>query len=46
MNHNKEHTPVLTLIENAEVYAPEALGVQSVLIANEKIIKVGGGTGW
>lgn len=32
---------MLKLIENGEIYAPEPLGKQSVLIANDKILKVG-----
>jgi beta-aspartyl-dipeptidase (metallo-type) len=42
MNSDDEiFSPVFTLIENAEVYAPEPKGVQSVLLANDKIVKVG-----
>jgi beta-aspartyl-dipeptidase (metallo-type) len=40
-SENGKRYPAFLLIENAEVYAPKALGVQSVLLANEKIIKVG-----
>lgn len=36
-----EPPPVFTLIEGGEVYAPEPLGVQTVLLANERIVKVG-----
>ena len=32
---------MLTLIENGEVYAPEPLGVQSVLLAGSQIVKIG-----
>jgi beta-aspartyl-dipeptidase (metallo-type) len=32
---------MLTLIENANLYAPQPQGVQSVLIANNKILKLG-----
>jgi beta-aspartyl-dipeptidase (metallo-type) len=32
---------MFTLIENGAVYAPEPLGVQSILLVNERIIKVG-----
>lgn len=33
---------MITLIKNAEVYAPESLGRQSILIFNDKIAKIGG----
>lgn len=32
---------MITLIKNAEVYAPESLGRQSILIFNDKIAKIG-----
>lgn len=32
---------MITLIKNAEVYAPESLGKQSILIFNDKIAKIG-----
>lgn len=32
---------MFTLIENGEVYGPDALGVTSVLLADSKICKVG-----
>lgn len=32
---------MLTLIKNAKVYAPEYLGVQDILIADSKILKIG-----
>lgn len=32
---------VFTLIENGEVYAPQHIGPQSILVANDKIIKIG-----
>jgi len=32
---------ILTLIEHGDVYAPEPLGVQSVLLANDKILNIG-----
>src|SRR4051812_44215641 len=32
---------MLTLIENGEVYAPEPLGRQSILLAGDRILKVG-----
>src|SRR5215207_1870185 len=32
---------MVILIENGEVYAPESRGRQSILIVNEKILKVG-----
>jgi beta-aspartyl-dipeptidase (metallo-type) len=41
MNHDDKQSPVFMLITNADVYAPESIGIQSVLVINEKIIKVG-----
>lgn len=32
---------MITLIKNAEVYAPESLGRQSILLLNDKIAKIG-----
>jgi beta-aspartyl-dipeptidase (metallo-type) len=32
---------MLTLIENGEVYAPQHLGNPTVLLANDKILKIG-----
>src|SRR5438128_1882562 len=32
---------MLVLIENGEVYQPESIGKQSILIDNDKIIKIG-----
>lgn len=32
---------MITLIKNAEIYAPESLGRQSILLLNDKIAKIG-----
>jgi beta-aspartyl-dipeptidase (metallo-type) len=37
----QEQSVVFTLIENGLVYTPEPLGVQSILIANDRILKIG-----
>ncbi|HUS17245.1 MAG TPA: beta-aspartyl-peptidase [Chloroflexia bacterium] len=39
--HDSEPALVFTLIENGKVYTPEAIGVQSVLLANDRIVQIG-----
>jgi beta-aspartyl-dipeptidase (metallo-type) len=42
MSDQAENPPVtFTLIEHGEVYAPQSMGVQSVLLMNDRIVKIG-----
>lgn len=37
----RSDAPLFTLIENGELFSPEPLGVQSILIAGEKVVRIG-----
>jgi beta-aspartyl-dipeptidase (metallo-type) len=40
-NRLTESSTLLILIEHGEVYAPEPMGMPSILLANDKIVKIG-----